>query len=200
MSETNRQQVFFCRIAWMEKYHGPSGGDTPKGGGSYVDENHSAFEEYNFSYHKGYAYGYVRAKAESKIHPTNKAIKIERINKIQGKNEEQVDGVTVIFFATIPGISKGSVIVGWYKNATVYRDLIKRPGTLTYKVTKEPYLYNLKAKESDAYPVPVGSRVFEIPRMKNRPGQANIFYYRHAARDWIKEVLDYTDSVDNQRK
>lgn len=118
--------IIFCNIAYMKYYKGIIKGiDEPVNGGAYVKENNYAHEAYNFEgvYFKGdkaeYCFGFVML-AQSLKNKTSQ-LHIEKINGCQlSKNEEGVDGVTVVWCAK-PDNIYGRRVVGWYKDATVYR-------------------------------------------------------------------------------
>ena len=104
--------IFYCRIGWMERYSGIINNDKPIHGGSYTKDN-IGHEVYNFLECDGRYYGYVE----------NKSIHIERLGA--SRNDDKIDNVLVIWFAKAP--KGGQKIVGWYKNATVYRHRQKIP-------------------------------------------------------------------------
>lgn len=118
-------KVLFCKCAWMDKYQGPAyeNDDIIVGGGSYVDQTGEGGEQNNFIIHednrlRGYVYpkGYTDKYGEKKVQKIN----LERICK-SAKNKEKVEGVLVVWAATHPD-EEGSRVIGWYKNATVYRE------------------------------------------------------------------------------
>lgn len=117
-------RVLFCKISAMKYYKGVvEGVDEPHNGGKYVEENGFGVEEFNFDPvefdDKSYCLGFVETKT-SKNGKKNE-LHIEKINGCElMKNELCVDDVLVIWCATI--LPKETRIVGWYKNATVFRD------------------------------------------------------------------------------
>jgi 5-methylcytosine-specific restriction protein A len=154
--------VLFCNVGWMTRYDGIDG-DSIQRGGSYNNES-IGHEVCNFSNVDTKVYGYVQ--------PTG------RLNIVKlgaGKNDECIDGITVIW--TAGPDSGGTAIVGWYKNATVYRDsqqlnkptkLQKRNGLTNYRIL---------ADASNAILLPIDKRDFMIPRaVKGGIGQSNIWY------------------------
>ena len=70
----------------------------------------------------------------------------------------------------------GSVIIGWYKDATVFRDLQKPPDNSNRRYKGEEVEYYVKAKEENCLLLPVDERTFEIPRGRGWMGQANTWY------------------------
>lgn len=185
--------VLFMRIAWMQNYRGVTKDDIPAGAGSHVEENKDGGEVYNFKPHRGKCYGYVRVAKGNRID----------IGKIGGKpGHEAVDGITVIFFAKHPGAG-GQYIVGWYKNATVYRSIQNlRRGARNwhtgYTTTSDDY--QLIAEDD---------RVFEVPHAEKGnegwTGQANVWYpASKGKKSFLKKVEAYIDNpsawIDRTRR
>lgn len=118
--------IIFCNIAYMKYYKGIIKGiDEPVNGGAYVKKNNDAHEAYNFDCFRGegdetdFCIGFVML-AQSLKNKTSQ-LHIEKINGCQlSKNEESVDGVTIVWCAK-PDNIYGRRVVGWYKDATVYR-------------------------------------------------------------------------------
>ena len=155
-------QILFCNVGWMEKYDGIDG-DSIQRGGSY-NKDSIGHEVCNFSNINGKVYGYVQ--------PTGQ-IKIEKLGA--GKKDEYVNAVTIIW--TAGPDSGGTVVVGWYKNATVFRESqkIKNPSSLQKKNGLDSY--RISASAADATLLPSDRRSFMIPRaVKGGIGQSNVWY------------------------
>ena len=101
--------ILFCNIGWMEYYQGLRNGDNILKGGKYPVKTGKGHEVCNFAKYKNECYGAFQAPGVE--------IDIQRIGAIPG--DEQIEGVTVVWTASRP--QGGTVIVGWYKNATVFR-------------------------------------------------------------------------------
>ncbi len=123
-------RVLFCNIAWMEKYQGIDG-DIPQGGGSYVTENNNAAERHNYNVYKlegaedlddgDYCLGFVETMSHN---GKPNQLHVEKISGCEMVvKEPYVDGVTVIFCARYPHYVD-TYMVGWYKNARVYRNYV----------------------------------------------------------------------------
>lgn len=154
--------ILFCNIGWMERYDGIDG-DSIQRGGSYNNDS-IGHEVCNFTNANGKIYGYVQ--------PTGR-INIEKLGAKKG--EEFVDGVTVIW--TAGPESGGTAVVGWYTNATVYRELqrISKPPKIHKKNGIK--VYRISASASDVRLLPTYEREFMIPRaVKGGIGQSNIWY------------------------
>lgn len=185
------RRVLFCNIAYLPHYDTELDRVAPINGGSYVANEGDALEKHNFEicddgqcrgfvetkYHRGYKRG-IALNEYNQMH-------IERIDPL-AKNRDSLDNVLVVFCA-MP--KKGhSVIVGWYKNATVYR---RRP---SYGGRD----YNLCAQKDDCCLLPEYRRTFKVPRATKDGigfGQSNVWYASGSeCRDYVESVIDYIDS------
>ena len=112
-----KDHFLFCNVGWMSRYEGLQGKpDEIVGGGKWVDEHESGGEVCNFvSCPDGYVYGHV----ETSKGTVERRIRIELLGADPGDN--YVNGVTVVWTATDPD-SGGRRIVGWYRNARVFRN------------------------------------------------------------------------------
>ena len=186
----NSYKIIFCNIAYMENYDSSYyENDIPANGGAYVKETKDALEKDNFHYCiDGYVRGFVETKYKDgfKTHKQPNDLHIEKIDSLY-KKENKIDDVTVVFCAKHPSNEKGTLIVGWYKNAIVYR---KR---LTYDNRK----FNLETKSENAFLLPKEDRNFNIPRAANNErnigfGQSNIWYANKPEhRELVEKVIDY---------
>jgi len=116
--------IIFARVADMKYYRGITEHDKPYGGGSYVNDTGMAHECYNFAPvedagdGKEFCLGFVMFNGAGGL---NGQIHIEKLNGCEAmKNEERIDGAIVVFCAASPG-SKTMRVVGFYKNATIFR-------------------------------------------------------------------------------
>lgn len=158
-------KYLFCHVGWMEHYQGLQAGDEIRGGGAWVREHGRGFEVCNFCSHKGTVYGNVE--------PPGFRIKIDRLGA--EPTDECVSGVTVIWTATRP--TGGTVVVGWYRNATVFREYqqFDNPPPLHRKNDIDGYW--IKAPADQVTLLPVDERTCEIPRAsKGAMGKSNIWY------------------------
>ena len=157
----------------MNQYNGIDG-DSIERGGKY--NLHSIGHEVcNFSNNAGTLYGYVQ--------PTGR-IKIEKLGA--SKKDDSVNGVTVVW--TAGPESGGTVVVGWYKDATVYRDAqtITKPSTIQTKNGVSSY--RIKAPADKAVLLQVEQRELIIPRaVKGGIGQSNVWF---ADKEESLEIVD----------
>ena len=187
-------KVLFARVGYMKFYKGPQIGDErPIGGGSY-NKNKIGGEAYNFTKINDFIYGYFQPHMQEPYD-----INLQRIeNDFDG---ESINNVLVIWFATNP-IEKGQVIIGWYKNATVYRH-IQEDGYLSERGYNH---YNIKVNAKDAFLLPISNRKYPVGHSINKvkrgnPGQSNAFYklkesgqpkdFSEPVNEWILQAIDY---------
>lgn len=157
--------VLFCNIGWMEHYQGLYDGDKIVGGGSYVKEKGRGHEVCNFIENKDILYGYVQ--------PPGTQIDINRIGA--NLDDESVSGITVVWTATRP--TGGTAVIGWYKDATVFRDYQTFHHVPAIHQKNGIDGYWISAPGNQAKLLPIDERTLEIPRqVKGGIGQANIWY------------------------
>ena len=207
------QKVLFARIGNMGYYQGAAD-ERPVGGGKYNEDN-IGFEACNFLSVENYIYGYFQPGGYKPDGVNFGSINLQRIDPKIRKSETKVDNVLVIFFTTDPELEVNArgpvtraVIVGWYKNATVYRErqYISRPG-----INSELNGYFLKVKASDAFLLPKKNRAYRIGHSiygerKGNPGQSNSFYlyeqdktlknFNTVIYEWIPKAIEYVNMYE----
>lgn len=157
--------ILFCNVGWMERYQGLRSDDQISGGGAYVKKEGRGHEVCNFCPENDTLYGYVQTPGEQ--------INLDRLGASSG--DDSINGTTVVWTATRP--SGGTTIVGWYKNATVFRDYQKFKKVPRAQSQNAIDGYRIKASVDGATLLPVDARVFEIPRqVKGGMGQSNVWY------------------------
>lgn len=184
-----KQRILFCNVAYMRYYDVDIVDDVPVNGGSYVKENKDALEKYNFHKCKdGVVRGFVETKYVGGYKSDGKAkqIHIENIDD-DYVDKEEIENVLVVFCAKLD--TKGTVIVGWYKDATVLRE-------------REQYDerdYNIYAKAENCVLLAENDRTFQVPRAKTSKegigfGQANVWYANDDKADgYVKSVFAYIE-------
>ena len=178
-------KIIFCNIAYLNFYDGRVAGELkPTTGGRWVKENEDAHEKWNFLNYDGKCYGYVQTNGEQ--------MHIERYDKVT-KSHEETDQMTVIWCAEHP--TKGTVIIGWYENATIYR---YRQSSKCTPVTGIDRDYWFKTEAENAYLMPENNRTFSVGRASVTGtgtgfGRENIWYAESnfAKGNLIPEVLEY---------
>ncbi len=172
------ERILFCNVAYMRYYDSTLREEVPQNGGSYVVENKTGLEINNFHSCEGKYYGFVEPGFRSGL---QKEIRIENIDPAyQGK--EEIPDVAVVFCAKSP---TGPVIVGWYRHATVFRQMQSSAGDA---------LYNLLAEEGNAVLIDEVDRKMKAPRANADGygfGQSNLWY----AGEDSDRVREYVDSV-----
>lgn len=183
--------ILFCNVAYMQYYDFDLIKETPKHGGQYVADTGDAFEKHNFHIcEDGQIRGFVETKYRDSYSSGKQPnqIRIENIDA-HYKNADKIDGVTVIFCAHSDTLKK-SVIIGWYKNATVYR---KRP---EYNGRQ----YNIECSSENAFLLDEDSRTFVVPRAAQDGfgfGQANVWYAKEEqASAFVASVFKYIEDDD----
>lgn len=181
--------MLFFNTAWMDFYEGINEGTEIHGGGSYVEEYGYGHEIYNFKNIKGRVYGYAQPNGRNNL---------ERLGA--NKDAESISGVLLIFTATHK--DGGTFIVGWYKNATVYRDY--QETTMKERRYYDEYIgYYSEAEAEDAVLLNRDERVmlFEpIPRGKGGMGHSNVWYAdADNMKDFRKRVVKFIDSYEKKK-
>lgn len=185
-------KILFCNIAYMLNYEGKTNRDiTPTGAGQWVEDNEDAHEKWNFMNYDGYCYGFVQNKGKF------------RLERFEGanKNDNETDQVTIIWCAPIK--SGKTVIVGWYENATLYRDY---QDSVFTEATGLERIYFSKAKSEDCYLLAENLRTFEIGRASVEGagrgfGQQNYWYAEsdYARNELIPDVREFINKHKDSR-
>jgi hypothetical protein len=181
-----QERMVFFNVGWMKKYQGITGDDAIQGGGKYVSKNKFGHEIYNFADHNGRYYGYVQPS------PGN-TINIDRLGA--HPSDEWIDDVLVVWVSTAP--EGGSVIVGWYENARIYRYYQDAPRGSKRIYKGERCGYYCTADATNCVLLPVDSRTFSIPRRhKGGMGQSNVWYadkdeHRHIREEVVRYIRNY---------
>ncbi|GAA0589290.1 protein NO VEIN domain-containing protein [Caenispirillum bisanense] len=172
------QPMALMHVIWMAEYQGPEKG-AYFGGFKWARKHGYGHELYNFKPVDGLCYGHVeimpRDIGGEEVDPQ---LRIEALGA--GKDDNAAHGVLVVWTAPNPE-KRGRTIIGWYKNATVYRDRQWPKGDLKKKRSyKGPCSYRVVARAEDCMLLPPEKRVLTIPARtkgeKGLPGQFGAFY------------------------
>ncbi len=184
-------KILFCNIAWMKYYLGTTEEDKPINGGSYIKENEDGGESYNFQDYNGYCYGYVMLYGN---------MALEKHFEGVASNQSSVDDVMVIWVAT--NENGETRIVGWYKNATVYRE---DQYEMAFTDRNHNLYYRIKASAKNCYLLPEKQRTFPIERASAvgtgmGMGRSNIWYAesKFAQDILIPKVIDYIENYNGK--
>lgn len=190
----NKQCFLFANISYC--FNGDMGGHF-----RYIKEMRDAGEKYNFEplevrgekvcwgfFEPGFTKGGYDGGGRQR-HPN-----LGRIDA-SFKNSSVADGITVIWCAQIDEIG-GSSIIGWYKDAKVYRDIKTPENCYDRCVNKLGYGYNVEALAKDCMLLPkdeILSGKWSSPRKKANGfgfGQSNMWYAEEpSAQKYVIAVL-----------
>lgn len=159
--------LLIFRIGWMDTYQGI---DEIHGGGSYVAEHGEGGEMWNFREEGGRFYGYVMTKNFA-------GIDLSRIipdkEWIEG---DELSGIDIAFISRSPEANVGQVVIGWYKNATIFhKEYRKRRGSKKHG-DWDNIDYLCEVSSENGMLLKLSDRTFQMPRGKGFPGQSNIWY------------------------
>ena len=184
-------RIIFLNTGWMKNYQGLED-DSITDGGSFVQQyNNGETDDYppceirNFQPYEGYMYGFVRVGG---------SINIERLGA--SRRDNSIDGVLVIWVAKSP--SDGTVIVGWFKKAIVYRDCQLPPeGSDRKREGRREWGHRVIEKKEDCRLLPIEHRILSVPRgRKGAMGQSNVWYAdkpeNNAFRQRVQEFIAQT--------
>jgi len=198
-------KLLFCNIACMKYYKGKIPGiDIPVHGGDYVKKFQDAAEKYNFMPRylddEEICLGYVETKSTNRIDANQ--LHIEKIADIGG-NHDVINDVLVIWCAKQVGYDNRTVVVGWYRNAQVYRywnvaEFADKNG--------EPveHYYHVRSKVENCVLLPETERnrfQWNVHRKTAKGpafgfGQANVWYGDEKARDYIAKLIETISSYE----
>jgi 5-methylcytosine-specific restriction endonuclease McrA len=169
----NTKKMIFFSTGWMPRYDG-SDANQLTGGGKYPEETGEGGEIYNFLSFRDNYYGYVSPR-QGKI---QKRENLEGKIGIEGigadKKDEYEDNVLVLWVAKSPEKNAGVRLVGWYKNAKVYRSLQRLADDKRRK--KSIFGYYAVADAIDCRLLKINERTLRVPTGKNGFGQSHIWY------------------------
>lgn len=179
-------KLIFLNTGWMDFYQGVDN-DKISGGGRHVDKHGWGGEVFNFKNFQDKFYGYVQPKIDKKYN-SDCIIKLERIGA--SPTAKKLDGVTVVWTAKEPN-SGGTHIIGWYKNATVYRKYQEPPKSSRRVWKGHEFGFYVVAKIKDCKLLPKDERVVRVRRReKNWMGQSNV-WYADKNPEFVNIVQDY---------
>lgn len=181
-------KILMCNAAWMRDYQGITDYDYPINGGEFIAENGYGHEVLNFKKNGAYVYGYVQAHKGT--------IDISRLDE---DADEYVDQVLVVWRARS---TEGSVVIGWYKDARVYRRE-QIPNRLRYfdfhGVRYHPG-WHIRANNSNALLIPASERAFIVPvTHKGFGSQTFVSYLQYNSpkvHQFKQQLLQYIERVE----
>lgn len=168
-------KILFCNIAFMKYYRGAMPGvDMPVNLSTRSKSAVDAIEQFNFSpcnmEGEDVCLGFFSSKNGAE---KNSQTRIEKIPGVSA-DADVAEDVLVVWCAKKEGNDSRTVVVGWYKHATVYRYL--QEAIFGEGDNEFHQLYNVSAKAEDCVLLPVGERSrytrWNIPRKKGSNGPA----------------------------
>lgn len=153
-------KILVSRIAWMKTYR--NRGEEVYSEQKYIkDREGYPFESLNFKKLDGRYYGYVPHKGKVEVD-----LDISKLGA--DKLDDKIEGILVVFCARSRDTGK-QFVVGWYENATVYREAQES------KWSEDGPRFRFSSEK--AFLVKESKREFVIPTgQKNSMGRANIWY------------------------
>lgn len=213
--EPDSERIVFCNIAWMKWYQGVREDDEPQNGGAYVKKYHDAGEAINFQpFTVTPADGGPESICYLGSYETKmqgETIRRTRIERIRGcvlrRTQDYAEHVTVAWCARHPDDSVGTCVVGWYEDATVWRDYQILPIDEEDGSSWERW-FNIQAPADKGVLLPVKERKeprWRVPRHKagaSTPfgfGQANIWYASEPeADDFVRRIAAQIRAYHNR--
>ena len=149
MANANKA-ILLCRVSWMQDYRGLE--ERIHSNAAWVRKRDSVARNLQFPAFKGQSIGFVQFRG---------SMKIERLDLRRGR---LVSPVTVIW--TAPRKGGGVYVVGWYRDATVYRDMWETPNDrrrVTPGAHSRLCSWSITASNKNVHLVEPDDRWFEIP-------------------------------------
>lgn len=119
-------------------------------------------------------------------------IRLEKIDPELAKDSESAEHILVIWVAPDRMVKSRSIVVGWYKEATVFRH---------FRHGEAGNYYNVTARPENVVLIPPNQRQWEVPRASRGEkdygmGQSNVWYADRPEAiefvlDLIKKIEDY---------
>ncbi|MBZ9892300.1 DUF3883 domain-containing protein [Mesorhizobium sp. BR1-1-3] len=176
--------MIFFNVGWMKRYSGMADDDLTLGRHAYLRDHSHGHESFNFLPSRGKVYGYQ---------PKGTRLSIKKLGA--APKATSISNVLVVWLATHP-TSKQVLVVGWYRDATVFRERVPRvPRGVDFEIT-----YSAVADASKAVLLPEIARTFRAPThhdMKGGLGQSPVWY--GATDAFRKRVWSHVQSVDKNR-
>ena len=191
-------RILFCKIAHMKYYKGICNNYKPYNGGDYVKKTGKANEQYNFApvsvddNKRKVCLGFFVFLSTNRT--SINQLHIEKINGCEAlKKTDKIDDVLVVWCATAD--TNECVVVGWYKNATVYRNYCEY--LFKGETDEEDYIHlcNIIADYKDCVLLPADStrRRWSIPNSRKSTygfGQSLVWYAKEKeAESYLKSLI-----------
>lgn len=183
------QKILFLRTDWMKFYNGISEKDAPTKYGKKIDDDR--WEVFNFQPYEDFYYGWAHIGQDSSY-----KLNIGRLGA--KKNDDKVNDVLVVWVATAD--EGGMYIVGWYNNATVYRESQETPKGANRRMGKYKMMYRVTARKQTL--IKEDERIaFSFPQSNPKKGikgfgQSNVCYPNKLDKKFIMKVVEYINKKE----
>lgn len=192
-------RILFCKTGYMKYYKGINENDKLYNGGEYVAETGDGGEIFNFDAvtfeDEEQCFGFVETKHKDgwkTQNAQNNQLHIEKIDSF-AKNDESINNVLVVWCAVKPNI--GLRVIGWYKDATVYRYY----NSLEFE-NGFVQNYNILAKKKNCVLLPhneVNRYIWQAPSAKKQGygfGQSLVWYPdENKIQPLVTQILNYSE-------
>lgn len=174
----SEQPIVLLHGIWLTRYDGTLDGFFP-GSFKWAVEQGWGSELFNFKPYRGRCYGYMEIPGRDDENGDwiGNALTLEKLGA--ASEDETVTGVLAVWTAPDPE-GRGRVVVGWYRNATLYRQLQHPQGAHgNARFHKwDPSPYRVSARAEDCRLLTPEERVLLLPGggVSDMPGRSNIFY------------------------
>ena len=197
------ERIVFFNIGWMQYYKGQAH-DQIKGGGSFVTENGTGGEIYNFLPIDQYVYGYVQ--------PTGK-INLSRIDSSIATGADVLENVLIVYTAKSP--EGGVYVVGWHKNSTLYSKIYTASFYCDEDTNGEiinatengeglferEHWYISRTHKDNAVLLNVDERVLRVPVGKEGKGHSNVWFAdKGRGLEFREKVISFIIEYENDRQ
>jgi hypothetical protein len=173
----------------MKHYAGRSAVDPPLGGGGFPEREGYCGEECNFvPGDDGYVYGHFETiKGE-----LDRQVRIENLGA--NRADDFIDGIDIIWTAPENG-NAPRVVVGWYRDARLYRHRQRFNGDEPSARHREDEIrsFRVRTKVENAFLLPTRQRTMRLGRGKGWSGQASWWFANETtngeARKFVRKVV-----------
>lgn len=192
------ESILVLNVGWMKNYKGLED-DQLTDGGAYVGEHGWGGEIFNFLPFEGSMYGYVQPPGRKEIPYNSRIIHIERLLASR-EAVSFVDGVLVAWAARKP--EGGTYLVGWYRDAVIFRQWQRPPEGSMRQFRGESLGYYVRAREEDCILLAQDKRTLRVPRAgdpdnlgKGGIGQANLWFADSGKQNDLKFRQDFKSFI-----
>ncbi len=150
------KKIILCRTSWMKYYNGHANIDIPRSGAKWILKHKTGGEIYNFKNQKGKAFAYFPSITDVGLH-----------NLGAERKADHLDDVTVVFCARHP-VEGGIRVVGWYKNAKVFRTY-----QTYFKSHHQKQWFHTTTNYKNTVLIPEDDRILRLP---DTFGRSSLYY------------------------